>query len=65
VYHLWHPTRAAARWADSPGIARFRRDLPARCRFGLDRPYEQPVPVATHFHAPATHCTDRPEEQGR
>jgi hypothetical protein len=47
VYHVWHPTRAASRWADSPGIARFRQRLPARCKRGLDNPLEQPEPVVS------------------
>lgn len=52
AYHLWHPTRAAARWEESPGIARFKTATPARARFGLDSPYDQPAPSITRF-APA------------
>lgn len=45
VYHLWHPTRAARRWADAPGIARFKLNTPVRAVHGLDRPYPQPEPA--------------------
>lgn len=49
AFHLWHPTRAAARWEESPGTARFKLKTPARAAFGLDRPYDQPEPVITGF----------------
>lgn len=45
VVHQWHPTRAAAKWEDSPGIARFRAGGPTRCARGLENPYDQPTPV--------------------
>lgn len=45
VYHLWHPSRAAGDWAESPGIARFRMRTPDRAAFGLDRPFDQPEPT--------------------
>ncbi len=51
AYHLWHPTRAAARWEDSPGIARFKTRTPTRTRFGLDSPYDQPAPTVARFAA--------------
>jgi hypothetical protein len=46
VYHLWHPTRAAANWEDSPGVKRFRTNLPVRAVLGLDQPLGQ-GPVRT------------------
>lgn len=49
VYHLWHPTRAGARWEDAPGIARFKLKTPTRAAFGIDRPYQQPEPSVTWF----------------
>lgn len=49
VYHLWHPTRAASAWEDSPGIARFQATTPNHARFGLDRPFAQPRPLVTRL----------------
>lgn len=49
VYHLWHPTRAAPAWEDSPGIARFKLGLPTRCVHGVDRAFDQDAPVVTRF----------------
>lgn len=53
AYHLWHPTRAAARWEDSPGVARFRTRTPTRAEFGLDRAYDQPAPTIERFTSSA------------
>lgn len=55
VYHLWHPTRAAADWENSPGIARFKQKTPDRAVFGLDRPFDQPEPLITILASDQNH----------
>ncbi|QOJ00632.1 MAG: glycosyltransferase [Phycisphaeraceae bacterium] len=58
VFHQYHTTRAAQRWHDSPGVARFNSTTPTRCTRGLSNPLEQP-PIAiarlTPRSTPATH----------
>ncbi|MFN0132366.1 MAG: galactosyltransferase-related protein [Phycisphaerales bacterium] len=53
VLHQWHATRAAAKWEDSPGIARFRAGGPTRCKRGLENPYPQPTPRESWMNAKA------------
>ena len=46
VYHQYHEPRPADRWRDNPGVKRFLRGGPARCRYGVDKPWPQdPVEV--------------------
>lgn len=47
VFHQWHPTRAPAAWSESPGVARFKLDLPYRCARGIINPLPQPSPDVT------------------
>lgn len=50
VFHLHHPTRAPQDWHSGPNVSRFqRRDLPVRCRHGLDGPLpQQRVRISLH-----------------
>ncbi len=51
VYHQFHPTRAPGRWADAPGVERFKSNAPTRCAAGLVNPMDQPTPVVRAYRA--------------